>query len=206
MAMVGATASITYLLLYLALAIGAQYTDDSDYNDFDLYEDLPLVYTENLESDQPNDAVQDDFYILSDFEDLGKSRHRDRYRNRNRLSLNDYGNQDVFAKRNVLAGYYGWYKPPERIYRYTKHRIPGYDYDELDYVAGGDLNERCDERSSWTHCLCQFTCSEQNVVDCYTPCKSGCECKEEYVFDEKAERCSLPEECSSPEEALAYEK
>ncbi|XP_011306685.1 uncharacterized protein [Fopius arisanus] len=80
----------------------------------------------------------------------------------------------------------------ERKYQYTKHRIPGYDYDELDFVEEG---KRCDDRSLWTHCLCQFTCTSKNTVDCYTPCRSGCECREDFVLDEESGTCVYPDQC-----------
>lgn len=74
------------------------------------------------------------------------------------------------------------YKITGKIYCHTKHRIPSYDYEEFDF-CGGKNNQHCDDKSIWTYyCLCQFTCNEPNTVDCYTPCNSGCECKEDYVF------------------------
>ncbi|XP_014232528.1 uncharacterized protein LOC106656228 isoform X2 [Trichogramma pretiosum] len=100
--------------------------------------------------------------------------------------------------------------PADRIYRYTKHRIPGYDYEELagEYSNGEYARkyqrQRCDDRSVWTHCLCQFTCSQPSVVDCYTPCAPGCECKEDYVYDEKARRCVTPEQCQPDDDYLIY--
>ncbi|XP_026669364.1 uncharacterized protein LOC108625026 isoform X2 [Ceratina calcarata] len=145
--------AVTGLIVYLLVIINAhtrsQYTDDSDYKDLELYEEMP------------------------------------------------FENEDSLAKRSPVTKL-DWYKP-ERVYRYTKHRIPGYDYDELDYVVSRNF-QQCDEKSVWTHCLCQFTCTEPDVVDCYSPCKSGCECKEEYVYDEKTQQCLLPDQCSLKEE------
>lgn len=91
-----------------------------------------------------------------------------------------------------------WYnEEQEKIYRYTKHRIPGYDYDELD-IFGDSSDRKCDDKSIWTHCLCQFTCDEPNSVDCYMPCESGCECKEDFVFDKRIQNCVLPSQCEMP--------
>lgn len=86
-----------------------------------------------------------------------------------------------------------------KIYRYTKHRVPGYD---ANGVESGVTRTLCDEKSIWTNCLCQFTCSQINIVDCYTPCESGCECREDYVFDEKLQHCVLPEQCQTKEDFI----
>ncbi|XP_017880204.1 uncharacterized protein LOC108625026 isoform X1 [Ceratina calcarata] len=176
--------AVTGLIVYLLVIINAhtrsQYTDDSDYKDLELYEEMPVSYNFNRD--------QDDFYILTNFED------NDVYSHKNGLQ---FENEDSLAKRSPVTKL-DWYKP-ERVYRYTKHRIPGYDYDELDYVVSRNF-QQCDEKSVWTHCLCQFTCTEPDVVDCYSPCKSGCECKEEYVYDEKTQQCLLPDQCSLKEE------
>lgn len=123
------------------------------------------------------------------------------------LDSNDYvafGNGiGSFEKKTPLDKEFDWYKLSEKVYRYTKHRIPGYDYDEFDYIYSKSV-QKCDDKSVWTHCLCQFTCLKPDEVDCYTPCRSGCECKEEYVFDEKAQRCLLPEECSTEDYNYNY--
>lgn len=104
---------------------------------------------------------------------------------------NDPINMVTLVPKKIL------YEEPEKIYSYTKHRIPGYDYEELDIFS--DNNERkCDEKSIWTHCLCQFTCAEPNSIDCYTPCESGCECKEDFVFDKRTQQCILPSQCEMP--------
>lgn len=161
---------VVCLLLMTNAHTLSQYTDDSDYKDLELYE-APAGYNFNRD--------QDDFYILANFED------NDIYARKNDM-------EDSLAKRSPVAKL-DWYKP-EKVYRYTKHRIPGYDYEELDYVISRNF-QQCDGRSVWTHCLCQFTCAEPDVVDCYSPCKSGCECKEEYVYDEKSRQCLPPDQC-----------
>ncbi|XP_034191336.1 uncharacterized protein LOC117609294 isoform X1 [Osmia lignaria lignaria] len=193
--------TVTCFIFYLIVVINArkcytqsQYTDDSDYKDLEFYEDMPINYIGNYEKDHI-DVNQDDFYILSNFEDANVQ--NDVYPHRNDLQIPFENRDDALKKRSPVAQL-NWYKP-EKVYRYTKHRIPGYDYEELDYVITRNI-QQCDEKSVWTHCLCQFTCSEPDVVDCYTPCKSGCECKEEYVFDEKTQQCSLPEHCSSKDD------
>lgn len=183
--------SSAVFLFSILVAANAQYSDDVDYND--AYDDMPIHYADNYGKSSSNIA-QDDFYILSEFEDSG-SKHKI-YSNANDLSINlNNDGRERIRRRNPFTAEMNWYKP-EKVYRYTKHRIPGYDYEELDYVATKNL-EDCDDRSVWTHCLCQFTCTEPDVVDCYTPCQSGCECKEEFVFDEKKQQCSLPEQCST---------
>ncbi|KAG7202176.1 hypothetical protein KM043_015856 [Ampulex compressa] len=197
-----AVRSRTYFILYFIAAISAQYTDDSDYNDLNFYEDLTMGYEENFDKDQ-SDVLQDDFYILNDFDEA--ETRRDIYRPKNDLSIAYGNNGNIHKKRNSFSGQMDWYKLPEKVYRYTKHRIAGYDYEELDYMGARSYQE-CDDKSLWTHCLCQFTCSEPDVVDCYTPCKSGCECKEEYVFDEERQECSLPQHCSSKNEIFHYKK
>lgn len=166
-----------------------EYRGDSEYNDFDFYEELSA---DSRGSDKKYSSVaQDDFYAKV----LDTENWDDAYPDSN---LPAFGNNvDSFKKRGPFnSKQFDWYKLPEKVYRYTKHRIPGYDYDEFDYAHSKIFHE-CDDKSTWTHCLCQFTCSKRDVVDCYTPCRSGCECKEEYVFDEKAQRCLLPEQCSS---------
>ncbi|XP_029173678.1 uncharacterized protein LOC114942471 [Nylanderia fulva] len=172
-------------VLWTIIAVIAQYRGDPDYNDFDFYEDLPA---DSRGSDKKYSSVaQDDFYIAKVFDDAYPDSNLPDFRN----------NLDTFKKRGPFENkQFNWYKVSEKVYRYTKHRIPGYDYDEFDYGRSKSFH-KCDEKSTWTHCLCQFTCSKRDVVDCYTPCRSGCECKEEYVFDEKAQRCLLPEQCSS---------
>lgn len=193
--------TVAYFIFCLIAAVTAQYTDDSDYNDLDFYDDMPISYVRN--TDKEHSAIaQDDFYILSDFED--EDVQRNLYPNRNSRPIPFGSNEESLKRRTSFAAQLNWYKP-ERVYRYTKHRIPGYDYEELDYVAGGNF-QQCDEKSTWTHCLCQFTCSNPDIVDCYTPCKSGCECKEEYVFDEKTQQCLQPGHCSSKEDNFVYKK
>lgn len=155
---------------------------------------MPVSYVDNFDRNHL-DMVQDDFYILSNFED--ENMQNDVYSNKNDFHNSFENNQDSPKKRSPVT-HTDWYKP-EKVYRYTKHRIPGYDYEELDYMITKNF-QQCDDRSVWTHCLCQFSCSDPDVVDCYTPCKSGCECKEEYVFDEKRQQCVLPEQCSPKED------
>lgn len=172
----------------------SEYAGDVDYNDFDFYEDLSADQSRSFDK-KYSSAAQEDFYIAKAFDNT-KSQ-REAY---STSKLNDFtafgSNSNSFKKRNSFDKQFNWYKIPEKVYRYTKHRIPGYDYDEFDYMRSRGL-QRCDERSVWTHCLCQFTCSKPDIVDCYTPCRSGCECKEEYVFDEKTQSCLSPEHCSS---------
>ena len=189
--------TVAHFIFYLPVVINAQYTDDSDYTDLEFYEEMPISYIENFDHDNVN-IVQDDFYITSDYEDaVGRGRRCDVCPDLPFKIIND----DT-AKGSSPNARLDWYKP-QKVYRYTKHRIPGYDYVELDHVITRNV-QQCDERSVWTHCVCQFTCSEPDAVDCYTPCKSGCECKEEYVFDEKTQQCSLPEHCSQKEEDFIY--
>lgn len=92
-------------------------------------------------------------------------------------------------------------KYPEKIYRYTKYRIPGYDYDEFDFYDK-EKSYNCDGKSLYAHCVCQFTCKEPNIVDCYMPCSSGCECKEDFVFDDRVQKCVLPEQCQPDDDML----
>lgn len=158
---------------------------DSEY-DFDFYEDLSTDYSAKL-----GYTGQNNYYVVEALDN--KKNQHDSY-----LSSNDYPislEKDVNShqRRDPSNKRFSWFKSSEKIYRYTKHRIPGYDYDEFDYMRS---SRKCDDKSIWTHCLCQFTCSKPDVVDCYAPCKSGCECREEYVFDEKTQRCLLPEHCS----------
>ncbi|XP_058800679.1 uncharacterized protein LOC131669655 isoform X2 [Phymastichus coffea] len=160
------------LLLQFGFASLSQYTDDSDYDFNYYYKDLP--------EKQGAGRAEDDFYIANESEE-----ERSR-----RLMVETQSDQETDPSR---------WPPQERVYRYTKHRIPGYDYDELQL-----RQERCDDRSVWTHCLCQFTCARPNVVDCYTPCDSGCECRENYVFDERARMCVRPEECQPDADYLLY--
>ncbi|XP_006622090.1 uncharacterized protein LOC102681392 [Apis dorsata] len=188
-------------IFYIIIMINAnkcytqsQYMDDSDYKDLKFYEDMPVNYIENFDKDHI-DMIQDDFYILSNFEDANLQNNL--YFHKNNLQIPFETNDDSFKKKSSVE-HLEWYKP-EKMYRYTKHRIPGYDYEELDYMITKNF-QQCDEKSIWTHCLCQFTCSEPDMVDCYTPCKSGCECKEEYVFDEKTQQCLLPEQCFPKED------
>lgn len=139
-----------------------------------------------------NSIAQDDFYVANDFDDT--ENQNGAYR-KSGSNLAIFGDNIRSFERSPFDKQFDWYKLSEKVYRYTKHRIPGFDYDEFDYIYSKNVQD-CDDKSVWTHCLCQFTCSKPNVVDCYTPCRSGCECKEEYVFDEKSQRCLLPEECS----------
>ncbi|XP_011692225.1 PREDICTED: uncharacterized protein LOC105452636 [Wasmannia auropunctata] len=186
-----------YYILCTVIVITAQYTSDSEYNDFDFYEDLSADRSKGFNK-KYNSVAQDDFYIANDFDDTENQNHGMRPGSNYAVFGNNIGpfERDPFDKQ------FNWYKLSEKVYRYTKHRIPGYDYDEFDYMRS--RNVECDNRSIWTHCLCQFTCSKPDVVDCYTPCRSGCECKEEYVFDEKAQRCLLPEECSTDDYNYNY--
>lgn len=131
--------------------IFTEYTDDSDYDDFEL---VDITINKDLLSQK-----LDDFYIIPE----------------------DISHEIIYEKQSE--------KIMKKMYRYTKHRIPGYDYDELEYT------NNCDDKSSWTHCLCQFTCDAINSVDCYTPCQSGCQCKENYVYDERKKICIKPENC-----------
>ncbi|XP_012531144.1 uncharacterized protein LOC105833733 [Monomorium pharaonis] len=181
---------LSYYILCSVMVVTTQYTGDFEYNDFDFYEDLSTDHSKSFNKKYKS-AAQDDFYITNDF-DI-----------ENRDSAYPSPNYATFGKgigsferETPFDKQFDWYKLPEKVYRYTKHRIPGYDYDEFDYIRSRSIQE-CDDKSIWTHCLCQFTCSKPNVVDCYTPCSSGCECKEDYVYDEKAQRCLLPEECST---------
>ncbi|KYM98154.1 hypothetical protein ALC62_11145 [Cyphomyrmex costatus] len=168
-----------------------------DYNDFDFYEDLSTHRSKSFNKEY-NSVGQDDFYVANDFDDTDSQDGT--YPSSNyavfRNSIDSF-ERDSFDKQ------FNWHKLSEKVYRYTKYRIPGYDYDEFDYIRSGKIKE-CDDRSVWTHCLCQFTCSKPDKVDCYTPCRSGCECKEKYVFDEKAQRCLLPEECSTEDYNYNY--
>ncbi|XP_076237223.1 uncharacterized protein LOC143180989 [Calliopsis andreniformis] len=194
--------TVVHFIFYFTVATNAQYTDDSDYNDLEFYEEVPINYVSSYDNDHLN-IVQDDFYITSDFEDtVARGRRCDVCPDMRDLNLPFKIIDDSSAKVSPRDTRLDWYKP-EKVYRYTKHRIPGYDYVELDHVITKNIKQ-CDEKSVWTHCVCQFTCSEPDTVDCYTPCKSGCECKEEYVFDEKKQQCLLPEHCSSKEEDFVY--
>ncbi|XP_016839721.1 uncharacterized protein LOC107980923 [Nasonia vitripennis] len=183
------TTTATWILLIfgvLAAVAIAHYTDDSDYNDFDYYKELP-------EKRPPSyvavDQLQDDFYIVSDPDNVG-----DRSRRVAGGSREDRGTHDGMMGESWTT--------PEKVYRYTKHRIPGYDYEELEFLDTRQP-QRCDERSVWTHCLCQFTCAEPNIVDCFTPCNSGCECREDFVYDPKSQQCVLPEQCP-PDDYYLY--
>ncbi|XP_018400320.1 PREDICTED: uncharacterized protein LOC108777838 [Cyphomyrmex costatus] len=187
---------LSYYILYTIIVVTAQYYMD-DYNDFDFYEDLSTHRSKSFNKEY-NSVGQDDFYVANDFDDTDSQDGT--YPSSNyavfRNSIDSF-ERDSFDKQ------FNWHKLSEKVYRYTKYRIPGYDYDEFDYIRSGKIKE-CDDRSVWTHCLCQFTCSKPDKVDCYTPCRSGCECKEKYVFDEKAQRCLLPEECSTEDYNYNY--
>ncbi|XP_033338755.1 uncharacterized protein LOC117227537 isoform X1 [Megalopta genalis] len=200
MAVTGLT-TVAYIILYLTVAIDAQYSDDSDYKDFEFYEEVPVSYVGNFENDHLN-IVQDDYYILNDFEDaVPRGRRCDVCPEmHDNVDLSFKIIDEVPKKERAHDVQLDWYKP-QRIYRYTKHRIPGYDYEEIDHVFARNP-QQCDEKSIWAHCVCRFTCTEPDVVDCYSPCRSGCECKEEYVFDEKTNRCMLPEECPKDEDYI----
>lgn len=180
-----------YYVLCTTIIVTAQYADDpvDEYNDFDLYEDLSIDRSQDF--GKKHSSVQDDFYVMETFRDTENQRDV----NSKDHPASFQNNIDFFPK-DSFDEQLNWYKLPDKVYRYTKHRIPGFDYDEFDYMRSRSFQE-CDDRSVWTHCLCQFTCSEPDVVDCYTPCRSGCECKEEYVFDKKTQRCLLPEHCPS---------
>ncbi|XP_071577580.1 uncharacterized protein [Temnothorax nylanderi] len=181
---------LSYYSMCTVIVLSAQYTGDSDYNDFDFYEDLSTDRSRSFNKEY-NNVAQDNFYVANDFDD---AEYQDgAYPSSNFAVFKD--NIGSF-ERSPFNKQFDWHKLPEKVYRYTKHRIPGYDYDEFGYMRSKNVQE-CDDRSVWTHCLCQFTCLKPDEVDCYTPCRSGCECKEEYVFDEKIQRCLLPEECST---------
>ncbi|XP_043286543.1 uncharacterized protein [Venturia canescens] len=185
-------AHVFHLFLLLFTFTLAQYNDDSDYNNFEFYETIPTTYersaNENYQATGP-----DDFYIISDLEDAANARDswNSGIEDLDRVFENEIANEKF---RIPSERERDLYKRQEKIYRYTKHRIPGYDYDELDFMSARGF-QQCDEKSVWTNCVCQFTCQHPNVVDCFTPCKNGCECKEDYVFDEKTKSCILPEHC-----------
>ncbi|KAI4494390.1 hypothetical protein M0802_008882 [Mischocyttarus mexicanus] len=194
--------NILCFIFYLIILTNGQYKDDADYN-HEFYQDASIDYVQNWR-DNPQNALQSDFYILNDIED--PELQDDMYPNINDFSITFSNDKNSLKRANSLNNKLDWYKVPEKVYRYTKHRIPGYDYDEFDYFGIKSSSKICDEKSVWTHCLCQFTCKEPNIVDCYTPCKTGCECKENYVFDDKQQQCLLPEECSSKQEDIIYDK
>ncbi|XP_015186227.1 PREDICTED: uncharacterized protein LOC107071608 [Polistes dominula] len=194
--------NILCFIFYLIILTNGQYKDDADYN-HEFYQDASIDYVQSL-GDNPQNALQDDFYILNDIENA--ELQNDMYPDINDFSIAFSNDKNSLKRTNSLNNQLDWYKVPEKVYRYTKHRIPGYDYDEFDYFGVKSSSKVCDEKSIWTHCLCQFTCNEPNMVDCYTPCKSGCECKENYVFDDKQQQCLLPEECSSKQEDIIYNK
>ncbi|XP_015522625.1 uncharacterized protein LOC107226349 [Neodiprion lecontei] len=176
----------------------SQYVDDSDYEDYGVYDEF--LSNDIRPMQQPKkqvDTTQDDFYIINDYEEA--------------ISKNDVNKNYIHAANEEIAldlekdegsiqvikppyQHLKWLQSPERVYQYTKHRIPGYDYHELDFMGHKKLN-KCDARSVWSHCVCQFTCSNPNEVDCYMPCISGCECKEAYVFDENSQLCVPLEMC-----------
>jgi len=164
--------------------------------DFDFYEDLSTDRSKSFNKEY-NSIGQDDFYIAN----LDDTENQDGTYPSSNYAV--FRNSIDSFERSPFDKQFNWYKLSEKVYRYTKHRIPGYDYDEFDYMRSRKIQE-CDDKSVWTHCLCQFTCSKPDEVDCYTPCRSGCECKEEYVFDEKAQRCLLPEECSTEDYNYNY--
>ncbi|KAL7300359.1 hypothetical protein TKK_0006981 [Trichogramma kaykai] len=207
----------SFLLLQLSSVSAVRYIDDTDYSDFEFYKDLP---EHQMAADQP--PRESDFYIES--EEVAKHQHQ---RNRHDVATNNdrdriinpadsrvpvilRDGQPLTITLSEFVETAEKQPPADRIYRYTKHRIPGYDYEELagEYSNGEYARkyqrQRCDDRSVWTHCLCQFTCSQPSVVDCYTPCAPGCECKEDYVYDEKARRCVTPEQCQPDDDYLIY--
>ncbi|XP_011859859.1 PREDICTED: uncharacterized protein LOC105557274 isoform X2 [Vollenhovia emeryi] len=147
-------------ILCTAIVVTAQYTSDSEYNDFDFYEDLSTDRSRSFKKEYS--VTQDDFYVANDFDDTE--------------------NQDGAYPGSNLAAF--------------GHNVDSLKKSPFDKQFDWNV-QKCDDRSIWTHCLCQFTCSRPDIVDCYTPCRSGCECKEEYVFDERTQRCLLPEECST---------
>lgn len=183
------------ITINLIIAFITEYRDDFEYNDFDFYDDLSTDHSRSFNKGY-NNAVQDDFYVANDFDD---TENQDDTNPDSRFFEDNIGS----FEKNPSDKQFDWYKLSEKVYRYTKHRIPGYDYDEFGYMSYKNVHE-CDDRSVWTHCLCQFTCAKPNEVDCYTPCRSGCECKEEYVFDEKTQKCLLPEECSTTDYDYYY--
>ncbi|XP_014473398.1 PREDICTED: uncharacterized protein LOC106743744 [Dinoponera quadriceps] len=186
-------ASLKILFCYIlctVMVFGKEYRDDSEY-DFDFYEDLSEDRVGNFYKRRIG-AAPEDYY------DEAVGNQRNAYP-KSQDHLTAFGNNVDSFERNLFAEHLDWYELPRKVYRYTKHRIPGYDYDEFASIGSRGYQE-CDDRSIWTHCLCQFTCTEPDVVDCYTPCRSGCECKEDYVFDEIRQKCLTPEQCWSDKE------
>lgn len=131
------------------------------------------------------EPLRDDFYMINDY---GETMSQD-----DLYSIND--ERDFITGNNDAIKPPNWLKVPAKIYQYTKHRIPGYDYDELDYMGGRISDRMCDNWSVFANCVCQFTCTSPNEVDCYKPCESGCQCREEFVFDENIQQCVPPEDC-----------
>lgn len=186
-------------ILYLT---NAQQIDDSDY-DVEYYDDFPNPLEKSVET-KVSMENNDDFYIVnekvgnSEFYETGIDDKRE-FDNRNIIDTSANKYSEIFFVDSLKTATSSpkreiWHENEEKIYRYTKHRIPGYDYDELD-IFGDSADRKCNEKSIWTHCLCQFTCDEQNSVDCFLPCESGCECREDFVFDKTTGKCVLPSEC-----------
>ncbi|XP_066603232.1 uncharacterized protein [Prorops nasuta] len=170
--------TITCFIYYIVIIVTAE-NNDADY-DFDFDEKFVIKYDKNTDT-EINGPEPEGFYFASKIKNVKNDVYY------------DHQNQ-LLKQEKSLKNQYKWYKPPEKVYRYTKHRIPGYDYEELDYISAKNV-QRCDEKSVWTHCLCQFTCFQPDITDCFTPCQSGCECKEDYVFDEESQLCVIPSNC-----------
>ncbi|XP_033225161.1 uncharacterized protein LOC117178059 isoform X2 [Belonocnema kinseyi] len=199
--------AIMFLILGILFLTTAQNIDDSDYNPVEIDKEYPLIYSENFKKSSPTD----DFYVLNEIEEVENDpethpRMIEKFqaaKNQNTAySTGDKIEKIFFKKVDSITRarsppQNNFYKKiEEKIYRYTKHRMPGYDYDEFN-IFGDSRDEKCNEKSTWTHCLCQFTCYEPSTVDCYSPCESGCECKEDFVFDERTKQCLLPSQCES---------
>ncbi|XP_012258989.1 uncharacterized protein LOC105687715 [Athalia rosae] len=185
---------VLLLIVCTIVLTTAQYIDDSDYEDYGSYEEL-IPHT--LIREQAKGRVkpaQEDLYLINDYEESASQ--NDVYSINDEIDLvlaNKDGSLEMIQRPYKQPK---WFQTPAKIYQYTKHRIPGYDYDELDFM-GGRRFDKCDSRSVWSHCVCQFTCSNPSEVDCYMPCTSGCECKEDFVFNEDTAQCILPEMCAN---------
>lgn len=190
------------LIACISVATIAQYLDDSDYDD-EAYDELLSHKPMRKHSLKEVEPVQDDFYMINDYEE--RMPQNNMYSANDDIDMilaNDDGSIEMIKPPFQQLK---WFQVPEKVYQYTKHRIPGYDYDELDFMGGRRFN-KCDSRSVWSHCVCQFTCSNPNEVDCFMPCMSGCECKEAFVFDESAQRCIPPDMCPMQQGMNVYEK
>lgn len=74
------------------------------------------------------------------------------------------------------------------MYLYTKRRMD---------------RQHCNGNFIWSWCICQFSCFTPEIVDCYFPCKQGCQCKDDFVFDPISGDCVLPEHCDFLEDYYA---